>query len=520
MTRFRLQPTLFFLLAAWLGIIVFAAHMLMSSEIRRAELQFDEVIRVLASDVKHKLDTNEAVLAGFAAFLQAVDRSDTESAKRYAASVAAAYPHIYMLEVARKVNLSDEKSLEDSLRKGWRDDFSIKNFADITGQSLKGVREKKASWPILFMYPSLPETQAIYGVRLETVDYLSHPMALAQQNVKPVVSPVFGLYEGNTAFILLQEVNRPADASSSDMNFFGNTMMAFLLIKTQALIPAVCKENQCNKIHVSAMSAPVVNPQSMLFELQAVKAGQLDRLLLPIFTRRIMIENVSQPTLMEFDQQLRWVDFLSLELMVILVLLGGALLVVPWVTMRHYMALDRAAIEHEISSYLATHDLLTGLPNRFLFIDRYEQAFQRWQRDGNSFALLLVDLDYFKRVNDLHGHEVGDQVLIACGKRMARELRACDTVARQGGDEFLILLGSVLNADDAEAVGEKLLAAFVEPIETTAGVLKVSCSIGIAICPMHGESLEILRKLADRAMYQSKAQGRNTVSVWADIPVT
>ena len=211
------------------------------------------------------------------------------------------------------------------------------------------------------------------------------------------------------------------------MNFFGNTMMAFLLIKTQALIPAVCKENQCNKIHVSAMSAPVVNPQSMLF----------------------MIENVSQPTLMEFDQQLRWVDFLSLELMVILVLLGGALLVVPWVTMRHYMALDRAAIEHEISSYLATHDLLTGLPNRFLFIDRYEQAFQRWQRDGNSFALLLVDLDYCKRVNDLHGHEVGDQVLIACGKRMARELRACDTVARQGGDEFLILLGSVLNADDA-----------------------------------------------------------------------
>ena len=106
MTRFRLQPTLFFLLAAWLGIIVFAAHMLMSSEIRRAELQFDEVIRVLASDVKHKLDTNEAVLAGFAAFLQAVDRSDTESAKRYAASAAAAYPHIYMLEVARKVNLS------------------------------------------------------------------------------------------------------------------------------------------------------------------------------------------------------------------------------------------------------------------------------------------------------------------------------------------------------------------------------------------------------------------------------
>lgn len=474
MARFRLQPTLFFLLAAWLGIVAFATNMLMSSEIRRAELRFDEDIRVLASDLKHKLDTNEAVLAGFAAFLQAVDRSDTNSAMRYAASAAASYPHIYMLEVARKVDVSDVDGLEAALRKGWRADFSIKNFADITGQTLRREGEKKATWPILFMYPSLPEAQAIYGVRLETVDYLSHPMALAQQNVKPVVSPVFSLYEGNTAFVLLQEVNRPADLTSSDLNFFGNTMMAILLIKTQALIPVWSKNNDHNKIHVLAMLKPAINPQSIIFELEAVVAGKLDRLLLPVFTRKLMIENASQPSVMEFDQQLRWVDLLNLEMVAILTLLGGALLVVPLVTMRHYLALERAEIEHERSSYLATHDLLTALPNRFLFTDRFEQAFQRWQRDGNSFALLLLDLDYFKDVNDRYGHEVGDQVLIACAKKMATELRACDTVARHGGDEFIILLGSVLNEEDAEAVGEKLLLAFVEPIETTAGLFAES----------------------------------------------
>ena len=119
MYRFRLQPTLFFLMAAWLGIVAFAAHMLMSSEIRRAEVRFKEDIRVSVSDVKHKLDTNEAVLSGFAAFLQAVDHSDTNSAMKYAASTKASFPHIYMIEVARKVALADEKSLEDSLRKGW-----------------------------------------------------------------------------------------------------------------------------------------------------------------------------------------------------------------------------------------------------------------------------------------------------------------------------------------------------------------------------------------------------------------
>lgn len=518
MYRFRLQPTLFFLMAAWLGIVAFAAHMLMSSEIRRAEVRFKEDIRVSVSDVKHKLDTNEAVLSGFAAFLQAVDHSDTNSAMKYAASTKVSFPHIYMIEVARKVALADEKSLEDSLRKGWRADFAIKDFSDLTGVSSKSDKQKTASWPILFMYPLLPETQAIYGVRLETVDYLSHPMALAQQNTKPVVSPVFSLYEGEPAFILLQEVSRSITSASPDLNFFGDTMMALLLIKTQALVPSGSKGNERNRVHVSAWLAPVVNPQSLLFELPAVAAGMHDRLFLPIFLRQIMIDNSSQPTLMKFEQQLRWVDLLSLEMMVILALLGGALLVVPWVTMRHYLALDRAEAEHERSSYLATHDLLTGLPNRYLFMDRFEQACQRWRRDGNSFALLLLDLDHFKAINDQHGHEAGDQVLIASSKRMAAELRACDTVARHGGDEFVILLGSVLNAEDAEAVGNKLLAAFVEPIKTTAGLLKVSCSIGIAVCPEHGESLDVLRKAADKAMYQSKAKGRNAISVFVDVP--
>jgi diguanylate cyclase (GGDEF)-like protein len=518
MTRLRFQPTLIFLLAAWLGIVAFAANMLMHSEIRRAELRFDEEIRVLASDLKHKLDTNEAVLAGFAAFLQAVDRSDTNSAMRYAASATASYPHIYMLEVARKVDLSDATQLEAALRKGWRADFTIKNFAEITGQSFKGDGEKKATWPILFMYPSLPEAQAIYGVQLETVDYLSHPMALAQQNVKPVVSPVFSLYEGNTAFILMQEVNRPADMSSADLNFFGNTMMAFLLIKTQALIPAVRKNNGQSHIHVLATLEPVVNAHGTLFELPAEISGKLDRLFLPVFKRKIVIENASQPTVMDFEQQLRWGDFLSFEMMAVLTLLGAALLVVPVITMRHYQALGRAETEHERSSYLATHDLLTALPNRFLFTDRFEQAFQRWQRDGNSFALLLLDLDHFKDVNDRYGHDVGDQVLIACAKRMALELRACDTVARHGGDEFLILLGSVLSKEDAEAVGEKILLAFVEPIKTTAGLLKVTCSIGVAVCPLHGSNLESLRKAADAAMYRAKEQGRNTLSVCSDLP--
>jgi diguanylate cyclase (GGDEF)-like protein len=98
---------------------------------------------------------------------------------------------------------------------------------------------------------------------------------------------------------------------------------------------------------------------------------------------------------------------------------------------------------------------------------------------------------------------------------MTRELRSFDTVARHGGDEFVVLLANVLNADDARKVGEKLLAAVAAPIITAAGPLLISCSVGVAICPEHGETLDTLRRHADQAMYRAKDQGRNAVSVFA-----
>jgi diguanylate cyclase (GGDEF)-like protein len=515
MPRPRFRPTLLALLTAWLGAIAFVTYMLMAAEMSRWESHFDDDVRQMVSDVKHKLDTNEAVLAGFSAFLQAVERSDTDSAMKYAASAATSYPHIYMIEVARRVALSEEQAFQASLRKTWRPDFSIKDFSEITGRAFLDDSQKNATWPILFMYPALPEAQAIYGVRLETVDYLSRAMALAHRNVKPVVSPVFKMYEGDEAYIVLQEISRNTGKSGSDLNFFGDTMIAMLLIKTSSLIPASGSTDDHRQIGFSATIVSPGNPQSLLFEQNAIESGKLDRLLLPLFTRQLHIDNASQPTLMTFERQLLWRDFWQSEKLLVLLLLGAALIVVPWVTVRHYLSLDKAEIEQERSAYLATHDLLTSLPNRFLFTDRFEHAFRTWQRSGNSFALMLADLDRFKEINDRYGHDVGDQVLIACARRMSDELRACDTVARHGGDEFVILLANILSAEDAENVGKKLLVVVSAPIETTVGPLSVSCSIGIAICPTHGISLDALRKLADQAMYEAKDHGRNAVSVFA-----
>lgn len=516
MVRPRLRPSLLALLAAWLCAIALVMHMLFSAEIGRWEAHFDDDIRQIVSAVKHKLDTNEAVLAGFSAFLQAVDRSDTDSTVKYAAAAAAAYPHIYMIEIARRVDRADESALQEALSKRLKADIHFKNFSEVTGRPIQNEVRQAASWPILFMYPSLPGAQAIYGVRLETVDYLSHTMALAERNVRPVASPVFQMYEGENAYILLQEIRRPSSAAGSPQDIFGETMMALLLTKAQDLIPAKIRNGEKEMIGMSASLMSPGNPETPLFEKKAQEGGELAHFGLPRFTRQLKVDNVSQPMLMTFERQLLWRDLLQTEWLFILIFLAGSMFVVPWVTFRHYLSLDKADTEHERSAYLATHDLLTDLPNRFLFADRFELALRNWQRNGHSFALMLADLDHFKAINDQHGHDVGDQVLTVCARRMASELRACDTVARHGGDEFVVLLANILNAEDAQNVGRKVLAAISVPIETSAGTLSLSCSIGIAICPTHGTTLDTLRKLADRAMYQAKNMGRNAVTVYPD----
>lgn len=162
--------------------------------------------------------------------------------------------------------------------------------------------------------------------------------------------------------------------------------------------------------------------------------------------------------------------------------------------------------------YLASHDPLTALPNRVLFKDRLQRALATANRDNNLLALLYIDLDYFKPVNDNLGHRIGDQVLAAVASRMQECMRESDTVARLGGDEFVVLLPEINANSDAFLVAEKIRQSLCEPFHIEEHSINISASIGVAIYPEHGSNEEELSTHADRAMYDAKHQGRNTVS--------
>jgi diguanylate cyclase (GGDEF)-like protein/PAS domain S-box-containing protein len=169
---------------------------------------------------------------------------------------------------------------------------------------------------------------------------------------------------------------------------------------------------------------------------------------------------------------------------------------------------ERKRLEHELAE-IATHDFLTGLPNRMLLHDRLDVGLSQAQRNKTRLALIMLDLDRFKVVNDTFGHGVGDKVLKVAGERLVALVRKSDTVARVGGDEFLVLLPQIAKTEDSTRVAQKILEAFRKPFEFGDFQVRVTTSVGIAIYPQDGEDIDSLLNTADTAMYWVKGHGRD-----------
>lgn len=180
----------------------------------------------------------------------------------------------------------------------------------------------------------------------------------------------------------------------------------------------------------------------------------------------------------------------------------------------HHLAvfhdITRRKEAEELLRFKAHHDPLTELPNRALFMDRLQAAINQARRYHRIFALLLIDLDRFKEVNDTLGHTAGDQLLVEAAQRLASCVREADTVARLGGDEFAIILTEMRTDDEAEQIARRAVALLAEPYPLDAGTTHISGCVGIALYPEHGRETDILLRNADSALYAAKHGGRNT----------
>jgi diguanylate cyclase len=204
---------------------------------------------------------------------------------------------------------------------------------------------------------------------------------------------------------------------------------------------------------------------------------------------------------------------LALASIVIMATVMGLLMTLVTSSFDSYMAVESAKIATTLQTAneqlhtIAYHDGLTGLPTRLLLEDRLNQAAYHAERNRKTFACLFIDLDKFKPVNDAFGHRVGDELLKAVAHRLQDCIRKADTVARIGGDEFVVVLNEIEQEDDVVAISEQILDCIKQAFNIEGHELSISCSIGISIYPRDGKTPDTLLLHADKAMYQAKQAG-------------
>jgi len=292
---------------------------------------------------------------------------------------------------------------------------------------------------------------------------------------------------------------------------------------TQASLPALYKRLHqiiAELMPVGQFAIALYHPDSeaVTFPYQKIETDKLHQLDIKAFCSEVSKRGVSQ--IKQLDESCAWLGIpLKSQNGVI-----GSLMVTTDAPRQHYSLSDQALLEFvsaQVASaierkqmlerlhQLAMYDVLTGLPNRQLFDDRIHQALNRAKRYDTQLALLYLDLDKFKAANDTHGHEVGDKLLLEVARRLTVCFRESDTVARFGGDEFVILLDAVTSREAVTSVAAKVLDELAKPYNIETHHIELAASIGIAVYPFNGQDETSLLRHADAAMYQAKRSGGN-----------
>ena len=425
--------------------------------------------------------------------------------RRYAQKMLEQYPHIFKFEIVEKVSDDKLDSFSEYYRQNFYPDFKVKAFRYESDRQWQGVKKVPYHLLIVFMEPLTQESRDVLGLDIGSNEFLMHLLQKSEQEKRMVSTDPFKLVQGQLAYLLQRPISQPEDNgvssvrnSGAEGGFVELVILAdTLLDKTVYALPGMREV-----LYTPSSSQKVSN--GYLYQHETSEVSWFESRLFPHLSMSKSLDSESQPFVLIIEQQLGW-SLISWGKM-------GLTLLITLITFGVMMVYARLYFSNEIERtettarlfHLANHDALTGLANRNLLSDRLNHAISQAARQKGKLAVLFLDLDKFKDVNDSYGHDTGDAVLKCTAERLRACVRMGDSIARLGGDEFVLVLENITCQNDIDYVVEKIKMGFEQVFEVNSYSIRLSISIGSAIYPERGTDMNTLIKNADSSMYEDK----------------
>ena len=493
-----------FIILTWLSLVSVLAVIIVTASIQTAEESFKENSESLFHIVSDQTRTNETILEGFAASVSVIGKIDRDKIQNYAKQILNRYPHIFMFEVVEKVERTKLKQFEKNFRKKIYSEFKIKSFNYETTRNWQKVDKKSFYMPITFMEPFLDKSKNVLGLDLSSNEFLLDSLSQSKRLNSPVITDPFTLVEGDLAYL----IQRPVEDKVNGKLAYNNNDVANRYVILVVLAKSLFKEK------LSALQDLDVTLYHSKFDIKDVKGHLhtqsvnnktfIETVLFPKLSLSLTLNSKTQPFILYLEKQLGW-NILDWWLLSVLIIVGGIsfYVLINYARVFHISEMNRMQ-EADHLFYLANHDSLTGLANRYLLMDRLKHALNQAKRSGSKLAVIFMDLDEFKPVNDIYGHDFGDKLLKSVSERLLACIRKGDTLARRSGDEFILVLESVEDDEKIKMVIEKIKDAFESNFKINQVELNVRMSIGFSIYPDDASDDDELLNIADQRMYKNK----------------
>ncbi|MVF22343.1 GGDEF domain-containing protein [Methylocaldum sp. BRCS4] len=473
-------------------------------DIQRETQRFSETSALIQTQLVSQTRRYVDATHGLAAFLKTEEPINQEKITTYARLISDQDAGIYFMGTVPKF---DKETLEEfvALRLHEGVASSVHLFSDRRNRLIRVAAVGK---PFLYapnsIAPDADETRPLSETDVDLVSVLGNAFQRALRSGEIAASRSFLLNNGDWGYALVEPVS-----------LTGGVSFAVVICRVKALfhLPSdsvALALTLFESVHAGA------NPGDKLIHKQASPATPLESSLFPKLLFRSSFGEPEKHLSLEIEQQLGWanLDWNRLNL----IFVGSlACLLMFFSVARIYDRYEKRKLEEGNRLFLlANFDPLTGLPNRQLFMDRLDQSLAEAHRSRRKVAVLYLDLDGFKQVNDYYGHQTGDKVLQRAARIFQHSVRETDTVGRLGGDEFVVLLQNIGDRSGAESVARKIKKAFFQPSVDVNGTNKLmpvlGASVGIAVYPEDGSTTAELLRAADQAMYRDKAVGKSQQS--------